>query len=97
MSAFISAIIGTIIIILLARLRGFSPEAMVLSGVALSSLFSAGTIMIQYFAQDVEVAAAVFWAFGDLGRIAWNEVYILIIVVMFLNSHGLCGKNHWAF
>jgi iron complex transport system permease protein len=82
LSAFISAIIGTMIIISLARLRGFSPEAMILSGVALSSLFSAGTIIIQYFAQDIEIAAAVFWTFGNLGRIAWSEVYILIIVVM---------------
>ena len=32
-----------------------------LSGVALSSLFSAGTILIQYFAQDFQIAAVVFW------------------------------------
>ncbi len=79
--AFVTAMIGTIIILMLARFRGFSPEAMVLSGVALSSLFSAGTILIQYFAQDVQIAAAVFWTFGDLGRASWREVTILAVVI----------------
>ncbi len=76
-SAFIWSMAAAVIILLLARFRGFSPEAMVLAGVALSSLFSAGTILIQYFAQDVQIAAAVFWTFGDLGRATWNEVIIL--------------------
>lgn len=80
-SAFIWAMAAALIILLLARTRGFSPEAIVLAGVALSSLFSAGTILIQYFAQDVQVAAAVFWTFGDLGRAAWNEVLILSLIV----------------
>lgn len=79
--AFIWAMVGTAIILLLARFRGFSPEAMVLAGVALSSLFSAGTILIQYFAQDVQIAAAVFWTFGDLGRAAWKEVIILVCLI----------------
>ncbi|NLN17184.1 MAG: iron ABC transporter permease [Firmicutes bacterium] len=80
-SAFVWAMAAASIILLLARTGGFSPEAIVLAGVALSSLFSAGTILIQYFAQDVQVAAAVFWTFGDLGRAAWNEVLILSAIV----------------
>lgn len=80
--AFVWAMVGTIIVLMLARFRGFSPEAMVLSGVALSSLFSAGTILIQYFAQDVQIASAVFWTFGDLGRASWMEVTILASVVI---------------
>ncbi|SMB79708.1 iron complex transport system permease protein [Desulfonispora thiosulfatigenes DSM 11270] len=81
-SAFIWAMVGTAIILLLARFRGFSPEAMVLAGVALSSLFSAGTMLLQYFAEDVQIAAAVFWTFGDLGRIAWKEVIILVCIIV---------------
>ncbi|WP_238988874.1 FecCD family ABC transporter permease [Calorimonas adulescens] len=81
-SAFMWAMVGTLVIILLARLRGFSPEAMVLAGVAIGSLFSAGTILIQYFAQDVQVAAMVFWTFGDLGRASWKEVGIMAFLVI---------------
>ncbi len=81
-SAFFWAMTAAVIVLALSRSRGFSPEAMVLAGVALSSLFSAGTILIQYFAEDVQVAAVVFWSFGDLGRAAWNEVGILSLLTV---------------
>lgn len=80
-SAFLCAMAATLIILLLSKLRGFTPEAMVLAGVALGSLFTAGTILIQYFAQDVQVAAVVFWTFGDLGRASWREVSIMAFLV----------------
>lgn len=79
--AFAFSMGATMVILMLARMRSFSPEAIVLAGVALSSLFGAGTTLIQYFAESVQIAAAVFWTFGDLGRAAWTEVYILAVVV----------------
>lgn len=75
--AFAGSMIATLVILALAKLKDFTPEAVVLAGVALSSLFSAGTTLMQYFAQDAQVAAAVFWTFGDLGRVSWKEVHIL--------------------
>lgn len=81
-SAFICSVAAMMVILMLAKSRGFSPESIVLAGVALGSLFTAGTTLIQYFADDVQVAAAVFWTFGDLGRISWNEVIIMTIVIM---------------
>ncbi|MFD3156985.1 FecCD family ABC transporter permease [Haloimpatiens sp. FM7330] len=80
-SAFVCAMAAALVVLMLAKSRGFSAESIVLAGVALGSLFSAGTILIQYFAQDVQVAAAVFWTFGDLGRASWNEVIIMAIIV----------------
>jgi iron complex transport system permease protein len=76
-SAFFWAMIAALLIIMLSRFQNFTPEAMVLAGVALNSLFAAGTILIQYFAQDVQVAAVIFWTFGDLGRASWREVIIM--------------------
>ncbi|XCH79169.1 MAG: iron ABC transporter permease [Candidatus Dehalobacter alkaniphilus] len=80
--AFVCSMTATLVILLLARIRGFLPEAMILAGVALNSLFMAGTILIQYFASDVQIAAAVFWTFGDLGRVAWREVVILTCLII---------------
>jgi len=76
-SAFVFSVAAMILILLLARLRGFSPESVVLAGVAFGSLFAAGSTLVQYFAEDVQVAAMVFWTFGDLGRVSWQEVAIL--------------------
>ncbi|SHI55677.1 iron complex transport system permease protein [Dethiosulfatibacter aminovorans DSM 17477] len=80
--AFVFSMGATFVILGLAKLRSFSPEAIILAGVALSSLFGAGTTIVQYFAPDVKIAAAIFWTFGDLGRVSWNEVLILSVVVI---------------
>lgn len=78
--AFIFSVLAMGLILLLARMRGFSPESVVLAGVAFGSLFTAASALVQYFAEDVQVAAMVFWTFGDLGRVAWQEVAILSAV-----------------
>lgn len=80
--AFICSMGAAMLILTLGKIRGFSPEAIVLAGVALGSLFTAGTTIIQYFAPDIKIAAAIFWTFGDLGRVSWNETFIIIAVVI---------------
>ena len=65
--AFLGAIASTIAILALSRFRDMTPESIVLAGVALSALFTGATALIQYFAEDTQVAAVVFWTFGDLG------------------------------
>jgi iron complex transport system permease protein len=80
-SAFLACMVASLVIVAIARLRGASPEVMVLSGVALGSLFSAGTMFLQYFADDVQLAAMVFWTFGDVGRAGWPEVGFMAVVV----------------
>ena len=78
--AFIGGAISTLIILGLSRFKKISPQSMILAGVALSALFSGGTTLSQYFADDVEVAAVVFWTFGDLGRTNWIEILIIACV-----------------
>lgn len=80
-SAFVFSMLAMFLILTLARLRGFSPESVVLAGVAFGSLFSAASTLVQYFAQDVQVAAMVFWTFGDLGRVSWQEVGLLAALI----------------
>ena len=80
--AFCFSLLAALMILALSKHRGFSPETLVLSGVALGFLFNAGVTLLQYFAQDTQVAAAVFWTFGDLGRVSWKEVGILTAVTI---------------
>lgn len=77
--SFCSSMLATIIILLIAKIRSFQPGVIVLAGVAVSSLFSAGITFIQYFAKDHHIASAVFWTFGNLGRISWQELGILTV------------------
>lgn len=78
--AFFGSLISAFVILALAKLRDLSPEAIILAGVAMSALFQAGVMLIQYFATDVQVASIVFWTFGDVGRARWVEIYLIIAV-----------------
>ncbi|MFH2092107.1 MAG: iron ABC transporter permease [Pseudomonadota bacterium] len=64
----------------IAKIRGSSPEVMVLTGVAMGALFTAGTMMLQFFADDVQLAAMVFWTFGDVARTDWHDLVFLSII-----------------
>ncbi len=81
-SAFGWALVSTLIILALVRYRGAAAETLILTGVALGSLFGAGTTAIQYFADDVEVASIVFWTFGDVGRATWSDLGLIIAVLL---------------
>ena len=75
--AFMGAMTATVVILVLARLRRMAPESVILAGVALSSLFISGTILVQYFATETELASVVFWTFGDVARSNWPEIGLL--------------------
>lgn len=81
-SAFIGALAASLVILGLARIRKMSAEAIILAGVALSSLFLSGTILLQYFASDLEIAAVVFWTFGDVARSTWREIFVLFLAAL---------------
>jgi len=80
--AFSGSLLGMVVILTLAELRNLSPGAIILAGVAMGSLFTAATILIQYFAEEEQLAAMVYWSFGDLGRPVWNEAWIIAAVLI---------------
>ena len=82
LAAFLGAMIGVSIILLIAKVRGVTPEAMILAGVAMSSMFVAGIQFLQYFASDTQIAATVFWTFGDVGKAMWNDVWIMFVLLV---------------
>ncbi len=69
------------VILLLAKLKKLSPEAIILAGVALSSLFHSGTVLVQYFATETQIASALFWTFGDVARSTWKEIGIISLFI----------------
>lgn len=75
--AFLGGMATTVFVLALSRLRGAAPSSMILAGVALSSLFTGATTLLQYFADDVQVATVVYWTFGDLGRPGWSEIGLI--------------------
>jgi len=80
--AFFGAMAATWVILLLATVKKLSSEAIILAGVALSSLFHSGTILIQYFATETQIASALFWTFGDMARSNWKEIGIMTVIII---------------
>ena len=95
MVAFFFCLLTTAVILLISRICGATPEVMVLAGVALSSLFTAGTMFLQYFASDTQLAAVVFWTFGDVGRANWQELGIMALVVLAASLYF--SANRWNY
>jgi len=80
--AFLGGMATTIAILVISRMRGTTPSTMVLAGVAISSMFTGGTTLVQYFADDVAVASVVYWTFGSLGRAGWKEIGLIAILCL---------------
>ena len=93
--AFIGSIAVALVILGLSRFRQVSPEGIVLAGVAISSMFTGATTLIQYFADEVELSTLVFWTFGDLGSTGWKDLGGMTAVVVVLGVY--CVIHRWDY
>jgi iron complex transport system permease protein len=93
--AFVGSMLSTLFIVGLSRFRSANAGTLILAGVALSSLFSAGTTLLEYFADDVHVAAVVYWTFGDLGSTFWKDIAFMAAAVLLASVYFAC--NCWNY
>lgn len=80
--AFAFAMIAIGIMLILVKLTDCTPETIVLAGLAISSIFSAGLSFMQFMADDTVLSAIVFWQFGDLSKINWTRLEVLMVVTL---------------
>ena len=80
--AFVFSIISTLVVLALCKIRKFSPSIVVLAGIAIGSIWTALTTLLQFYATDVGLSAAVIWNFGDLGRATYETDLIMLVVVL---------------
>ena len=79
--AFLFSTASILLILALCRIRAFSPNVVVLAGIAIGSVWTAATTVLQFYATDVGLSAAVIWSFGDLGRATYRTDAIMFVVV----------------
>ena len=80
--AFAFSALSVLLILGLCTVRSFSPNVVVLAGMAIASVWTAATTILQFYATDVGLSAAVIWSFGDLGRATYRTDAIMAVVVM---------------
>ena len=79
--AFLFSTVSILLILGLCSVRSFSPNVVVLSGMAIGSVWTAATTILQFYATDVGLSAAVIWNFGDLGRATYRTDGIMLAAV----------------
>ncbi|WP_199563419.1 MULTISPECIES: iron ABC transporter permease [unclassified Oceanispirochaeta] len=94
-NAFIFALAAFVLVFFLARVRGLSPETLILSGIAVMYLFSSMTSFLQYIATAEQLSAVVFWMMGSLSGSSWLQVSVMGVV--FLISSPLLMLSAWDF
>lgn len=93
--SFIGSMGVALVIMGLSRFRQVSPESIVLAGVAISSLFTGATTLLQYFADEVQLSSLVFWTFGDLGSTSWQQIKLMGVIVFIISIYFIAHR--WDF
>ncbi|MDY0293609.1 MAG: iron ABC transporter permease [Candidatus Methanomethylophilaceae archaeon] len=97
--AFLFSMMATGAVMLLSRYAGVSAETVVLAGVAISAMFTAGMTLMQYMADSTQLGAIVSWTFGNLGKADWGWdaaiffVGVPIVIYFMLNRWSLNAMN----
>lgn len=82
--AFLFAMVATGIVLVLARITRVSSETMVLAGIAVSAIFSAGLTLMQYLADPVQLSNIVSWTFGNINYagMGWDLAICAVVVLV---------------
>ncbi len=83
--AFIFALLAIFIIIIMHKKKNVSAETIILTGIAISYLFKAGTTVLQYLVDPIFTKQMVFWESGSLYKSNWQNLYFIIPVVSLLS------------
>jgi iron complex transport system permease protein len=81
-TAFAGALITLFLVIAIAnRSSGMNASNLIIAGIIVSAIMSAGTSFIKSAAGD-DVSAIVFWLMGSMVGITWSDILILIPVII---------------
>ncbi len=80
--AFVFSLLATGSILLLTKITRVSAETIILAGVAINVMFSAGLSFMQYIATDSQLGNIVAWTFGDLGKATWSWNSLIFLVFL---------------
>lgn len=94
LSALFFCMIATSAILLLSKYAGVSAETMVLAGIAMSAIFSAGLTLMQYLADSVQLSNIISWTFGSLSSVSWS--WNLLLAVAFVPIFIFFLGNRWT-
>lgn len=80
-NAFVLAMLASLLIWGISRLRGVTVQTMVLMGIAIMFFFNALLGLMQYLASAEALQQLVFWSLGSLARSSWETVGLALLAL----------------
>jgi iron complex transport system permease protein len=81
-SAFFFSLLAAFLILGISRVKNTTPEVMILSGIAIMFLFSSLSSFLQYMGTVEQVHEIVFWFFGSLTKVGWQEISVAVVMIL---------------
>lgn len=99
MNAFFFTVLASSFIFLFSKKFNSDRGMLILFGIAINFSFGSLTTLLQYIADDKDLQTLVFWSFGNVNKIGWTKLLIIVIVsiaiffVFLKNSWGLTAMS----
>lgn len=92
-AAFSGAILTLFIVMSLSKVKGYlSPVNLILSGIIVSSIFSAAITLIKNAAGE-NVSAIVGWMMGSLSSTQWDDIILITPIILISVVISFCFSN----
>ena len=80
--AFLSGWLSMLLVYWIARSRGTTQSTLILAGVVIGYLFTAGVMALKYATNNEKLREIMIWLMGGMWGASWNAVLILIPLVL---------------
>lgn len=81
-NAFVFGMVSMLLVYAIARIKGAAPGMLILAGIAINYLFSALIAIVKYMVEFEILAGIVFWLMGGLNLASWENVAIVLPLVL---------------
>ncbi len=80
--AFFSGWLSMMLVYSISRLRGTTQATLILAGVVIGYIFSAGVLALKYLTNNEKLRELVVWLMGGMWGATWNAVLLLIPITL---------------
>lgn len=82
-AAFLGGLVSTVVVYRIARREGVAlVGTLLLAGIAINALTSAGIGMLVFIADDQQLRTLIFWTMGGFGAVTWTAILPALLVLL---------------
>lgn len=81
-NAFIFALVPTVVILFVSKLKNASPTTMIMAGIAIMYLFNALTTIIKLWGDPNSLSAVLEWQVGSIGGLEWKDIPLMLAMTV---------------